>query len=162
MTAETYDELVIERSCKSGFGVDAQIKQVIAWKIPVSRVDRATVFLTNKKQLYVYIEAQSRMVLADVKKIISRMGLKAEIYMPPKGQPRYFDEVGREKFAEVFPGRTHVTDQDLIFYRTLAPYSPALVQINEVKNGVIMQFDSDASGGWRPAAKFAYRRIKTS
>lgn len=162
MTQVTYDELALERSCKTEFGMDIEIKQVIAWRIPVSRVDNATVFLSSKKQLYVYIDARSRLVLSDVKKLVSRMGLKAELYLPPKGRPQYFDEIGRQKFAEVFPGRTHVTDNDIMFYRTLAPYTPALIQINEVKSGVIFQHDSDASGGWRPAAKFAYRRIKTS
>jgi hypothetical protein len=34
--------------------------------------------------------------------------------------------------------------------------------ISEVKNGEIYQYDADARGGWRPHAKFAYRRIKTS
>jgi hypothetical protein len=122
----------------------------------------ATVFLTTKKQLYVYIDAQSRVVLSDVKKMISRMGLKAEMYIPPKGKPTYFDDIGRQKFQEVFPGRSHVSDADIVFYRTLAPYNPALIQIHEVKDGVIFQYDSDASAGWRAAAKFAYRRIRTS
>lgn len=162
MNDATFDQLALERTCKAAFGIDAEVKQVIAWRAPVNRTDHATVFLTTKKQLYVYIEAQSRLLLSDVKKIVARMGLKAELYVPPKGQPRYFDEIGRKKFNEVFPGRTHVTDEDLVFYRTLAPYAPALVQINEVKNGIVYQFDSDASGGWRPATKFAYRRIKTS
>lgn len=162
MTQETYDELALERTCKTEFGVNAEIKQVIAWQVPVSRVDRATVFLTTKKQLYVYIEAQSRMVLADVKKIVARMGLKAEMYMPPKGRPRYFDEIGEKKFREVFPGRSHIVESDIMFYRTLAPYNPALVQISEVKNGIVYQYDSDTSGGWRSAARFAYRRIPTS
>ncbi len=162
MDDTTFDQLALERICKASFGLPLEVKQLIAWRVPVSRTDQATVFLTTKKQLYVYIEARSKLLLGDVKKVISRMGLKAELYVPPKGRPRYFDEIGRKKFNEVFPGRTHVTDADLVFYRTLAPYAPALVQISEVKNGTILQFDSDASGGWRPAAKFAYRRIQTS
>lgn len=162
MENETFDQLALERTCKVSFGVDAEVKQVILWRAPINHTDRATVFLTTKKQLYVYIEAQSRIVLADIKKAVSRMGLKAELYLPPKGKPNYFDEIGRQKFAEVFPGRTHISDADIAFYRTLAPYSPALIQINEVKSGVIYQFDSDASASWRPAARFAYRRIRTS
>ena len=90
------------------------------------------------------------------------MGLKAELYFPPKGHPLYFDEIGRSKFHEVFPGRSNVSNDDIIFYRTLAPYNPALVLISEVKNGEVYQFDTDASGQWRLAAKFTYRRIKTS
>jgi hypothetical protein len=110
----------------------------------------------------VYVNAHSKQALSDVKKIVTRMGLKAELYLPPKGEINYFDEIGRKKFRDVFPGRGHITSQDLIFYRTLAPYNPALVQINEVINGEIKQFDTDASSGWRIAARFAYRRIKTS
>jgi len=47
--------------------------------------------------------------------------------LPPKGRPRYFDEIGRKKFNEVFPGQKNISDEDIIFYKTLAPYSPALI-----------------------------------
>src|SRR5690606_29547593 len=103
-----------------------------------------------------------KLVLSDVKKIVSRMGLKAELFLPPKGEVDYFDEIGRKKFREVFPARHTPSAEDIIFYRTLAPYNPALIQIHEVTTGEIKQFDTDASGGWRVAARFAYRRIKTS
>ena len=62
----------------------------------------------------------------------------------------------------VFPGKSVITANDLVYYRTLAPYNPALVQVQEVLTGEIKQFDTDAAGDWRVAAKFAYRRIKTS
>ena len=162
MKQESFDELALQRACKASFGLDISVRQMILWQAPVSRTDTATVFLTTKKQLYVYIDAQSKLLLADVKKIISRMGLAAEIYLPPKGRSNYFDDIGREKFREVFPGRAHVSKDDIMFYRTLAPYNPALVQINEVKESVIRQYDSDSAGGWRVGAKFAYRRIRTS
>ncbi|MCP9466619.1 MAG: hypothetical protein NNC22_04475, partial [Candidatus Nanosynbacter sp. P5B_S4_bin.39.1] len=113
-------------------------------------------------QLMMYLEATSPLILSDVKKIISRMGMRAELFLPPKGQPRYFEDIGKRKFREVFPGRRHVTDEDLHFYKTLAPYNPALVLISEVKNGEIYQFDSDAYGNWRVGARFSYRRIRTS
>lgn len=157
-----YDDLALERNLKEKFGVRASVGKVIVRGAPVSMTAQATLFLTDKKQLMLYIDTRARTALGDVKKIVSRMGLKAELYFPPKGQPDYFDRVGREKFREVFPGRGHISDQDIVFYRTLAPYSPALVQIAEVKDGQVYQFDSDSHGGWRVAAKFAYRRIKTS
>jgi len=162
MRDEIYDDLTFERAVKARFGVDLEIGQVIARDISVSRTALATVFLTKKKQLMVYIHADSRLLLSDMKKLVARMGFKAELYFPPKGQPDYFDAVGREKFREVFPGRDHISNDDIVFYRTLAPYNPALVLISEVKNGEIYKFDSDARGGWRLATKFAYRRIKTS
>jgi hypothetical protein len=162
MNDEIYDDMALERLAKDRFGMDVDISQVIVRGIEVSRTATATVFLTKKKQLLVYIHGHSKLLLSDVKKIIARMGLKAELYLPPKHQPDYFDTIGREKFREIFPGRGSITDEDIIFYRTLAPYNPALVLISEVKNGEIYRYDSDASGGWRIAAKFAYRRIKTS
>lgn len=162
MADKMYEELALERAIKESFGVEADIRQAIVFKVPVSNTAEATLFLTSKKQLYLYISAKSKLLLCDIKKIVSHMGLKAELYMPPKGRPFYFDEVGRSKFHEVFPGRSHVSDDDIIFYRTLAPYSPALILVGEVKDGMIYQFDSDSNTKWRAAAKFAYRRIKTS
>lgn len=162
MSDKMYDELAIERAIKEQFGVDADIRQVIVFRAPVGHTCEATLFLTTKKQLFLYVKGESKLLLGDVKKLVSRMGLKAELYLQPKGQPHYFDEVGRSKFHEVFPGRKHVSDEDLIFYRTLTPYNPALVLISEVKNGEIFQFDSDSATNWRVAARFAYRRIKTS
>lgn len=162
MNEEIYDDLALERIAFDQFGLDIDISTVIVRQIEVSRVAKATVILTKKKQLLVYISGHSKLLFGDVKKIVSRMGLKAEIYFPPKGRIDYFDEIGREKFRAVFPGRSHISDDDIQFYRTLAPYNPALVLISEVKNGEIYQYDSDARGGWRVATKFAYRRIKTS
>lgn len=154
--------VALERTVQERFGVAIDVASVILPRAAVSHTATATVFLTKKKQLMAYIDASAPLVLSDVKKLISRMGLRAELYFPPKGQPQYFDEIGRAKFLTVFPGRTQVSAEDLVFYRTLAPYNPALVLIAEVKNGEIYQFDADARGGWRVGAKFAYRRIRTS
>lgn len=162
MRDRMYDELALERSVKERFGVDFDARQVIVFQVPVSRTAQASLILTTKKQLYLYISGQSKLSLGDVKKTVARMGLKADIYIPPKGRPDYFNEIGRSKFHDVFPGRKNVNDEDLIFYRTLAPYNPALVLISEVKDGHVYQFDSDSNTDWRVAVKFAYRRIKTS
>lgn len=162
MNDDIYDDLALERSAKEQFGFVFEVSKVIARNVDVSRSAKATVFLTKKKQLLCYIHGPTKLLFSDVKKIVARMGFKAELYIPPKGRPDYFDEVGREKFRDVFPGRHDVSDDDIVFYRTLAPYSPALIMISEIKDGHIYQADSDARSGWRVAAKFAYRRIKTS
>ena len=157
-----YDDLALERAIKDGFGIDVDISQAIVFRVPVSRSAEATLFLTGKKQLYLYITGQSKLILSDIKTIITRMGLRSELFIPPKGRPQYFDEAARSKFTEVFPGRKHINSDDLIFYRTLVPYNPALVLISEVKNGEVYRFDSDSTTNWRVASKFAYRRIRTS
>jgi hypothetical protein len=160
MNNDVYDDMALEQIAKARFGVQLDIDHVIVRAVPVSRVARATLFLTSKKQLYLYVTGNSKLLLADIKKIVSRMGLTAELYIPPKGQPTYFDDFGTRKFKEVFPGRSHPSRQDLQYYRTLATYNPALIQISEIKTGEVRQFDTDAKGEWRTAAKFAYRRIK--
>ncbi len=157
-----YDELATERAIKSRFGINIDIRQMILCRAPVSHTSEAMLFMTDKKQLFLYITGKSKLVLNDIKKIVSHMGLKAELYVPPKGRPNYFNEIGTEKFHEVFPGRKNITDQDIAFYRLLTPYNPALVLISETKNGIIYQFDNDATTKWRPSIKFTYRRIKTS
>lgn len=162
MNDDIYDDLALERIAREQFGLKVDIDKVIVRQIPVSHTGQATVFLTSKKQLFVYISARSKMVLSDVKKIVTRMGLKAELFLPPVGEIDYFDEIGRAKYREVFPAIKNPTNEDIVFYRTLAPYNPALVQIHEVVGGEIKQFDTDASSRWRLAARFAYRRIKTS
>lgn len=162
MNESIYDDLALEEIAKQRFGLTLDIESVILRAAPVSRTSRATVYLTKKKQLYVFITGHSNLTLGDVKKIVGRMGLKPELYIPPKGRPRYFDEIGRAHFISIFPGRTIVSDDDLLYYRTLAPYNPALIQINEIPTGEIRQFDADAHTQWRVGAKFTYRRIKTS
>jgi hypothetical protein len=160
MNDNVYDDMALEQIAKSRFGVPLEIDHVIVRGVPASRVADATLFLTTKKQLYLYVTATSKLLLSDVTKIVSRMGLAADTYLPPKTQPNYFDDIGRAKFKDVFPGRTNPSAEELRYYRTLAPYNPALVQIAEIKTGEVMRFDTDAKGQWRVAAKFAYRRIK--
>ncbi len=162
MNEQLYDDVALERQIKALFGVDTEVESMIARRMPVARNTTANLFLTKKKQLFLFVDGESRLLLSDVMKIVTRVGLSAELYLPPKGRPNYFDEVGTEKFIEVFPGRKVTNSQDIAFYRTLAPYSPALILIHEVKNGVIYQYDSDSKSEWRQYARFSYRRIKTS
>tara|TARA_B100001146_G_scaffold181228_2_gene163411 strand:- start:151 stop:648 length:498 start_codon:yes stop_codon:yes gene_type:complete len=162
MNEQVYDDIALEKQIRALFGVKADVDSVIARHMPVSRTADATLFLSKKKQLYLFITSQSKLLLSDVQKIAARVGVKSELYFPPKGQPDYFDDIGTRKFREIFPGRSNISKQDIAFYRTLAPYSPALILVNEVKDGTLYQFDSDSTGGWRPHTKFAYRRIKTS
>jgi len=158
---DLFDDFALEKSVKEAFGVNLEVDKVIARNIDVGNSMHASLFLTKKKQFYCYIYCPARLVLSDVKKLAVRVGLKTEMYYPPKGHPQYFDEIGRTKFREVFPGRHDVSTEDITFYRTLAPYSPALLLISEVRDGTIYQADHDARSGWRPAVKFTYRRIKT-
>ena len=162
MNDHLYEDVALERLLAAQFGVNASVDSMIARAIPVGRSGKASLFLTNKKQLMLYVQSDTKMLMGDVRKVVSRVGLVADTYLPPKDQPDYFTAIATRKFQEVFPGRRAVNEEDIAFYKTLVPYSPALVLIREVKTGTIYQYDSDASGEWRPHAKFSYRRIATS
>ena len=162
MSDQMYEEIALERLIKDKFVMDVDIRQAIVFKVPVGLSAEATLFLTSKKQLYLFVSSQTKILFSDVKKIVSKMGLKAEYYLPPKADADYFNNIARNKFKEIFPGRSNIQEEDLIYYKTLAVYNPALIQISEVLSGQIYQFDSDASSNWRPVKKFSYRRLKTS
>ena len=162
MLDDMHYDIKLEELLAEKFNLHSSIDKVIMREVPVGGSATATVFLSRNKHLYAFISAKSKMQLADVKKILFNMGLKAELFFPPAGKINYFDDVAKAKFLEVFPGRNVVTKDDLIFYKTLVDYNPALVQIAEIKNGVIKIYDPDAKGKWRAGAKFSYRRIKTS
>ena len=162
MIDDMFNEVDLERRIYAVFKLDINIKAVIAERIPVSRSANATVFLTNKQLLFCFVDSPMRLTLGDVKKIMSRMGLKVQQFIAPDANVDYFDQIARDKFNETFPGRITVSDEDLYFYKTLAPYCPALAQISEVTSGVIKQYDSTAVGNWRPSVRFSYRRLQTS
>lgn len=160
MNNDIFDDIAIEQLTKSEFGVSIDVKQMIVRNAPTSHTTTASVFLSTKNQLYIYISGRAALSLGDVRTMIKRMGMVAEAYLPPRKDGDYFDRIALAKFKDVFPGRVPANDGDLRFYRLLAPYNPALVRIAEVTDGVIKQFDPSDSTNWRPVAKFAYRQIK--
>jgi|JRYG01.1.fsa_nt_gb hypothetical protein len=159
MTTRDYETLALEELVKDYFKLDADIKKIIIHDIPVSPTLEATVFVTKKNQLYAMIRGKSRATLADIRKIIARMHLKAHIYVPPHGNKSYFNDIAETHFKKVFPGKRPQHESDLVYYKTLAPYLPALVHIKEVVDGVIYQYDTDSATSWRPAVSYSYRRI---
>lgn len=162
MNADIYDDIALEAIALEQFGKRLDVQSVIVRDIPTTHTTTASVFLTTKNQLYALVQGRAPLTLGDVRKLVKRMGLEAEAYLPPAHRPKYFDEIAMEKFRAVYPGRHDISDADLRFYRLSAPYNPALVLISAVTDGTVKQFDPSDSSNWRTAAKFAYRRIKTS
>lgn len=162
MNADIYDDMAIEAIAYEHFGKRFDIEKVVVRSIPTTHTTVASVFLTSKNQLYALVHGKAPLTLGDVRKIVKRMGLEAEAYLPPAHHPTYFDDIAVEKFKFVYPGRHDISDTDLRYYRLSAPYNPALVLISGVVDGTIRQFDSSDSSNWRVAAKFQYKRIKTA
>ena len=99
MNTTTYDVLALEEIAKEKFDFSVEIQSIILPMSDVGRTAAASVFLTSKNHLAVYVEVSSAATLADIKKIVRRMGLKVEEFLPPKGQPNYFDDIGRERIS---------------------------------------------------------------
>lgn len=159
MKDEIYSDINLEKFLKSHFGVNFEIHQVIGRDLPVGRTAEAFIFMTKKKRMYVFISAEAKLLLGDIKKILSSMNLRAEKFIPPNGIANYFEDQAKQKFLEVFPGRVHVSDDDLRFYKTLIPYNPALIEISEIKNGEIREFNPDSRGNWRVVKRFSFKKI---
>lgn len=154
-------DVALEEIIRTQFGLQLGMKQMIVRDIPVSHTAEASVFLTPKHQLFAFIKAQSALTFGEVKKIAVRMGLDVDEFVPPGRDMDYFNDIAKEKFRQVFPGRHDITEEELRYYRTLVPYNPALLRVKSISGGAIKQFDSHDSSQWRVAAKFAYKQITT-
>lgn len=161
MNLNVYDDIALEAIAEEQFAKKLTITQVVARNIPTTHTTTASVFLTDKNQLYALIQGKAALTLGDIRKLVKRMGLIAEAYLPPANQPQYFNDVAVRKFKSVYPGRYDITDADLRYYRLSAAYNPALVLLAGIENDTIKQFDSSDSSNWRVAAKYNYKRIKT-
>jgi len=154
------DDLAIEKTCKERFDRSIDVAEVIVRGLPAGVATRATLFVTTKGQVFLLVASQSGLVLDDVRKIVHRMQCEAEVFVPPYGEQDYFDRIGRAKFKAMFPGKPILGEDDLRYYKNLAPYNPALVQLSRIK-GEIRGFEVE-SKTWRKAKDYAYSKIKTS
>lgn len=158
MNTDLYDNTAIERTCESAFGVRLTVLEVVARKLPTGFASTATVFKTaNPAALYVMISSQTSVVLADVQKMVRSMNADADEYLPPHGDADYFSRIATQKFKSMFPGKHITSPDDLRYYRTLAPYNPALVRLSKVK-GDIRAFHYE-SKSWRKVKDYAYSKI---
>jgi hypothetical protein len=159
MNEDIYSDLAIEQACKNKFGLSVDIAEVVVRGIPVGITAQATLFKTTNGQMFLYVTSQATQLLDDVQKIVSRMNLEAEHFLPPNNETEYFDRIGRDKFKGMFPGKPIASPDDLRYYRNLAPYNPALVRIAQVK-GEVRAYDPQ-SRTWHKAKNYAYSKIKT-
>lgn len=156
---EALDEHTIEEACKQQFGLSITVADIIAHDVSVGQTARATVFKTGTGQVYAFIASRGSQLFGDVQKSILRMQCEAEAYYPPHGEKEYFERIAREKFKMLFPGKHIVGDDDIRYYKGLAPYNPALVRLSKVK-GEIRAYD-DHLKAWRKVKDFSYSRIAT-
>ena len=157
MNDEIFNDVAIERACQETFGLKLTISEVIVRDAPTSYTATATVFKTSPNTVYVYLSSQSKLLLADVKKMIRGMNIDAEGYVPPHGDKEYFERIGVEKFKSMFPGKHIMSDDDIRYYQTLAPYNPALIRVARIKGDIrALHFESQS---WRKVKDYAFNKI---
>jgi hypothetical protein len=159
MKEEIFDDIAIEQACKAKFGVSLDITEVIARGVATGIASHGTVFKASNGQMWLYIVSQSTQLLDDVQKIVSRMNVEAELFVPPHGETDYFNRIGRDKFKIMFPGKPVRGEDDLRYYKKLAAYNPALLRLSKIK-GEIRAYDPQ-SKSWHKAKDYAYSKIKT-
>lgn len=148
----------LKDALSSQFSFTNKISEILLNNVPISPSANATVFFDSNNNLFIYVYTNSKLNLADIRGAISKMGLRPLVYLPPKGDPDYFDSAARQKYQRVFPSRKSISDNDLEYYRTLVPYAPALVQISEIKDGAIKTYSPDTHGSWRVVIKQTYKK----
>ena len=148
----------VEKFCHDYFNVNLQIDKIILNNMPTSHNSNTTVFKTNNHAIYALCRSDDKINLADIKKIIKQMGMKAEKYLPPEANENYFLRYGQNVFKSVFPGRISGTPEETLFYQTLTPYNPALVRIGKV-NGEIRRYNNTYNK-WQTALEFSYLRMQ--
>lgn len=160
MNDEAFSDEAIKNACKERFGLNIDVAEVVARNFPVSSSSRAALFKAKNGQVLLYIKSRGAQVFGDVQKMVLRMECEADYYYPPHGEPEYFDRVARDKFKVLFPGKHILGEDDLRYYKALAPYSPALVRIAKVK-GEVRAYDEQLKA-WRKIKDFHYSKIVTS
>lgn len=148
----------IARLCSQCFGVDADIKRVIATDVTTGKGSFTSVFETSDHTIYALCTSKQSLTLSDVRKIIHGMGMEADAYLPPASNKSYFEDYGRKAFALAYPARKIYSNREIAYYKTMAPYCPALVRISKI-NGEIREYLS-ALQRWQKALGYSYRRIK--
>lgn len=150
----------LQQLCQANFGVDLTIERIVASDLSSGKDCTITVFETTSHDFYAYCDSTTPLTLRDVKRLMRRAGIKASLYMPPVDQPHYFTRFSVQAFNAAFPGRALHADDDLTFYESLAPYTPALVKVAEI-SGELREYRLD-SRQWQKVLDFSYKRIAVS
>ncbi|GHU07079.1 hypothetical protein FACS189431_1070 [Alphaproteobacteria bacterium] len=153
MNDEAYADAFLEKEIKARFGVGIELGEMIVRHLSVGPAMWAHVFTAADSNMYAFILGTKTMTLGEVRRILKRMGLRADKYYSPYGRDNYFANRAEAKFKETYPGKPISSDQDLMYYKTLVPYSPAFVSILEVPDNRIRGYDADTAGGWRVVKK---------
>ena len=122
----------IEYVCNEDFRLQLHVSKVLFDNVTTEFNSYTTVFRTEDGSLYALCQGGDGMRLTDVRRIVKSMNMISDRYYAPYGSADYFDRLGMRVFKRAYPGRNSWTKDEAAYYRTLAPYSPALVKLAKV------------------------------
>lgn len=126
----------IEHVCEETFRLSLRVSEVLFDNVTTELDSFTTVFRSEDGSLYALCQAGEGMRLADVRRIVKSMNMISDRYYAPFGNADYFDRLGMRIFQRAYPGRNSWTQDEAAYYRTLVPYSPALVKLAKVNEDV--------------------------
>ncbi len=126
----------IHNLCKNYFKVSVDVKSILFEDVPIAKGAFATIFSTPDHRVYALCTSNTSLSLRDIQQIIKSMGFKSKGYYAPHGDKDYFRRLGREIFRNAYPARIKWTAEEESYYQTLAPYSPALIQLGGVSRQI--------------------------
>lgn len=144
--------------CRDKFNVEIKVENILLNSAFTGNSSYTSVFKNDRNEIFALCLCDGALTLADVNGIIKKMGMKPERVYPPGGDEQYFVYYAKKTYESVFPGRKCLAEQDAVFYKSFAPYSPALIRIKEI-SGEIKHFDTSWNK-WTSAINFSYYRVK--
>lgn len=155
---EVTELIDLESTCRAHFGTTFHVKRIVAQSIPTGKTSSTTVFETKAHERYALCVSDVPLTLKDVQRIMRGMGIEAASFLPPAFDPNYFVNYARGAFLAAYPGRKLTANDDISYYQSLAPYTPALVKIAQVKDG-LRQF-VPVVNQWHKAMDYSYSHIE--
>jgi hypothetical protein len=158
MNDDLYSDIALEETMSQQFHKKMDITRMIVRNMQVGVNAYASLFRVKGGAVYVLLRSTyQQMTVADVKRIVREMGLETSEMLPPAAVEEYFVMHATRRFKEVYPGRRDVSDDDLRYYMTLVPYSPALLKVSKIK-GEIKEYDPQARA-WHVIKQMSYNHI---
>jgi len=161
MNSDFFTDLAVEASIRDNFNKRFDITKMIVRDIQVGPTAHASIFkIKGGGGVYALIRSASELNVGDVMKMARKMGVDADELLPPAGVDSYFDDKAIEKFRVVFPGK-HITNnsEDLRYYRTLVPYTPALIKVARIR-GELCEYKPETRE-WQVVKRLTYAKIDT-
>ena len=157
MNDNLYSDIALEETMSQQFHKKVDITRMIVRNVQVGVTAFASIFRVKGGTMYALIRTPNPQTVGDVRRIAREMGIEFTDMVPPAGVQEYFDMHATRRFKEVYPGRHAISEDDLRYYMTLVPYSPALLKVSRIK-GEINEFDPQTRS-WHVVKQISYSHI---